>query len=166
MKYHDIRPSIKSGDILAWTHRKWGTWYDLKIQLIRIFTRSEYVHVAVAWVVGGRVFALEAVVPLVRIYPLSKLGDFYHVPVGANWTDEVEEYALGHIGAQYSQKAAIESVLSQVTSDQVNECAAYAISVLKKAGIDLGNKAVPSDVVQAALSRGSLTLVENKSEPF
>lgn len=161
MNYQEFRPSIKSGDLLAWTHRKWGSWYDLKVQLIRIFTRSEYVHVAVAWVVGGRVFALEAVTPVLRIFPLSKLGDFYHVSLNASWTPEVEEYAMSHVGAKYSQMSAVASLFQQVGDSQVDECAAYAINVLKGAGVDLGNKAIPSDVVTSALRTGALTMVIN-----
>ena len=69
--YQEVRSSIKSGDLLFWSHRELKSWYDLKVQIVRMVTRSEYSHVGVAWVTGGRVFALEAVVPLIRIYPLS-----------------------------------------------------------------------------------------------
>lgn len=36
MKYKEIRPLIKSGDILAWSHRGWKSWYDIKIQFVRM----------------------------------------------------------------------------------------------------------------------------------
>lgn len=39
--------------------------------------------------------------------------------------------------------------------------AAYAINVLKGAGVDLGNKAIPSDVVTSALRTGAPTMVIN-----
>jgi len=60
MKYSEVRDTIKSGDLLAWSHRGWRTWYDIKIQAVRFFTQSEFSHVGVAWAVGGRVFVLEA----------------------------------------------------------------------------------------------------------
>ena len=83
MIYKQARPMIRSGDVLAWSHRGIRSWHDLKIWLVRMFTRSEYSHVGTAWVVGNRVFVIEAVMPKVRIYPLSKLGDFYWLQMGA-----------------------------------------------------------------------------------
>jgi hypothetical protein len=55
MKYEAAREKVKSGDLLAWSHRGWRSWYDIQIQLVRFFTQSEYSHVGIAWVVGGRV---------------------------------------------------------------------------------------------------------------
>ena len=83
--YANIRQHIKSGDLLAWSHRApwWASLRDCKIALVRLFTRSEYCHVGIAWVLGGRVFVIEAVKPEVRIYPLSKLAPFYWVQVPA-----------------------------------------------------------------------------------
>ena len=154
MKYADARPMIKSGDLLAWTHRGWKTWHDFKVQMVRMFTRSEYSHVGVAWVVGGRVFALEAVMPLSRIYPLSKLGDFYLIPSDASWKPSTEQYALDHIGKEYSQLAAMAAPFKAAEKDRVDQCAAYTIQVLAQDGINLGYRAVPALVVGAALRRG------------
>jgi hypothetical protein len=155
MLYNEARELIRSGDLLAFTHRSWKSWYDIKIQLVRIFTRSEYSHVGLAWVVGGRVFILEAVSPLVRIYPLSVSGDFYLFPMKANWNSAAEEYALSKVGYAYSQVAAVMALFNEVEEDQTNECAAYVISVFKRLNIDLGKRAIPSSVVQEALNLGA-----------
>jgi hypothetical protein len=42
MNYTAARPQIKSGDLLAWSHRVpfWHSYRDFKIALIRLFTRS------------------------------------------------------------------------------------------------------------------------------
>ena len=155
MKYHDARDNIRSGDLLAWSHVRWGSWHDIKIQLVRFFTRSEYSHVAVAWVVAGRVFALEAVQPLVRIYPLSKLGDFYHVPLNAGWTTDTEEFALQHVGEPYSQLQAIAAFFRPLAHDGQWECAEYAANVLMRAGVDLGPISTPTAVVKQAQRLGA-----------
>ena len=150
MKYSDARSTIKSGDLLAWSHRGFGTWHDIKIQIVRIATRSEYSHVGVAWVVGGRVFVIEAVQPLVRIYPLSKLGSFYHIPLGALWRPETEEIALAHIGGPYSQLDAVKAFFRPLGKSVVTECAALVLNILRADGIDLGDRATPDAVVYQA----------------
>ncbi|PHX98297.1 MAG: hypothetical protein CK529_13670 [Rhodospirillaceae bacterium] len=63
MIYNAARPSVRSGDLIAQSGGSWLDWHGIKINLVRMFTRSTYSHVGVAWVVGGRVFMLEAVKP-------------------------------------------------------------------------------------------------------
>lgn len=165
MDYQDVRPLIKSGDALAWTHRGWGSWHDIKIQLVRMFTRSEYSHVAVAWVVSGRVFALEAVQPCVRIYPLSQLGDFYHLPARFRlpiWTDDVETFALSKVGQPYSQWQAVLSFFGKTKSDSNWQCAEYAKAVLGAAEVKVYGKDTPTEFVRSLMYDGvQLTLVKN-----
>lgn len=161
-KYDEYRQSIKSGDLLGWSHRGWGSWHDIKIQLVRFFTQSEYSHVAVAWVVGGRVFVIEAVVPKVRIYPLSKLGSFYHVPLNAPWLEHTEEVALNHVGADYKQLEAVEAYFRPLADGTVSECAALVIEIAKHDGIYLGTRATPDSVMLKAQQLGHPTYyIEN-----
>ena len=107
MRYAAARRRIRSGDLLAWSHRGWGSWYDLQIQAVRMFTRSEYCHVGLAWNVGGRMFVLEAVSAGVRIFPLSRLMPCYWLPLAAAWDGTVEEIALAHVGERYSKWQAV-----------------------------------------------------------
>ena len=53
MKYINFRENIVSGDLLAWTHHGWNSWYNFQIQMVRAFTQSEYSHVGIAWCTGG-----------------------------------------------------------------------------------------------------------------
>jgi hypothetical protein len=151
MIYSKAREQIRSGDILAWTHRSWKTWYDFKIQMVRLFTQSEYSHVATAWVIGDRVFVIEAVTPLVRIFPLSKLGSFYWIPTNCKWSDTAEEFALDKVGQGYSQLQAIQAFFGKVTNDDKWECAELASRIAEIDGIDLGKLYTPSAVVNKAL---------------
>lgn len=153
-RYSEYRNQIRSGDLLAWSHRPWGSIYDFKIQMVRVFTRSEYSHVAVAWVVGGRVFVIEAVEPLVRIYPLSKLGSFYTVPMSASWKPETEEAALNFVGSPYSEKVAMKAFFQKLPEGTVAECAALVLEVYKREGVKLGDRATPDSIVREALSLG------------
>lgn len=162
MKYVDARENIRSGDLLAFSHGDWKTWDGIKVNLVRLFTLSTYSHVAIAWVVGGRVFALEAVRPKLRIFPLSKLGEFYHIKLNATWLQTTEEYALSKIGVDYSQLSAIRAFFVPLENENVQECAAYVLEVMEKDGVFLGYMARPDSVVKAALNiGGTLTFVED-----
>lgn len=161
MIYSKARPMIRSGDILAWSHRGIKSWHDLKIWLVRMFTRSEYSHVGTAWVVGNRVFVIEAVMPKVRIYPLSKLGDFYWLQMGAYWRKATETLALSFVGDDYSQVQAMVSPFITPPKDDRWECAELVATVARQDSIDLGAAYTPSEVVLAAQKRGApLTYVD------
>ena len=162
MKYVEVRDTIKSGSLLAWSHRWWRTWYDIKVQFVRMFTRSEYSHVGVAWVTGGRVFVLEAVEPKVRIHPLSSLGSFYLIRDYIPWSNEVEEAALAEIGEEYSQLEAMANSMSRSINDKW-QCAKYVWYIAELAGRKLYGKKTPSNVVQNALLDGyAIEFIENK----
>ena len=157
MRYSAARPLIRSGDLLAWSHRApfWRSWHDFKVAMVRAFTQSEYSHVGTAWVIGGRVMVIEAVLPLVRIYPLSKAGEFYHLPLQAAWSDAALEYALAKVGHRYSQLQALQAFFHLPRADDLWECAELARAIAAQDGIDLGDKATPTAVVRAAQLRGS-----------
>lgn len=162
MQYAEVRPLIRSGDILVFSHGDWKTWAGIKISIVRMFTRSTFSHVGLAWVVGGRVFALEAVKPKLRIYPLSLLGDFWHVPTDAAWTAQTEAYALDSVGVDYSELVALLAFFGPTDKGNVQQCAAYVREVLLRDGIDLGNRATPDAIVDAAIKRsGSIDFVSN-----
>ena len=55
MDYAEARALIQSGDVIFQSHKPLRSWYDLQIWLLRAFTRSEWGHVGLAWVVGVEV---------------------------------------------------------------------------------------------------------------
>lgn len=130
MKYTDARSLIESGDILFWSHKPVRSWYDLQIWLVRALTRSEWSHVGIAWAVGGRLFVLEAVSSGVRIFPLSRAGDFTWVKRGA-FTTEKEVFSLAHVGEPYSRWDAIRSLFGASNNkDSLWFCSEFVCSVL------------------------------------
>lgn len=157
MNYATFRPSIRSGDVIAYTHKGVRSLYDLKVFLVRLFTQSEYVHVAIAWVVGERVFLLEAVATGVRIYPLSKDLPFFHL-TGRGLTDAQLADALQHVGDEYSFIECAKAYMGANNPlDDQWECAEYVASVL---GLEC--KATPAGVVEHMLARGS-AMIEIRS---
>lgn len=155
--YANHRRAIRSGDLLAWSHRGWRSWYDWQIQIVRMATRSEYSHVGIAWVTGGRAFVLEAVAAGVRIMPLSGLLPCYWLPLDAPWTEGVETAALARVGERYSRWQAVAAWLRLLApgADRRWQCAEYAWSVLAAAGIALGATLTPAALVAAAQRRGA-----------
>lgn len=155
MKYEQVRPQIRSGDVLAWSHYEWATWYDLQVQAVRIGTQSDYCHVGLAWVAGGRVWVIESVEPVVRLVPLSNLigKGFYWLPLNAPMSDVELEFALAKVGnGRYSKLQAVQAQLGvlEVGKDDLWECAELVIAGRRLSGVDLGPKATPAAVVIAA----------------
>lgn len=146
---------IRSGDLLAWTHRPCQTWYDVKLQIVRAFTRSDYNHVGIAWRIDGMVFALEAVTTGVRIFPLDRLLPCFHIPAKAAWEPEVQAWALLQVGEPYSQWQAVLAGLGLLKAgeDNIWQCAEYAQQVLIRSGIPIPGKATPSSVVREVMNR-------------
>jgi len=159
MLYSDVRDKIRPGDLLAFTHEGWWSVADIESQLVRIFTRSEYSHVGIAWPVGGRVMVLEAVVPEIRIFPLSKLLPFYHLPVDGiigEWSAEVEEYALSRVGQKYSKLEAIKGLFGLTRDNNKRwQCAEYAMAILRMAGAGIDCRVTPTDLVRELMSLGA-----------
>lgn len=151
MIYAYYRTEIKTGDLLAWSGKRSRTFNEIAQQAIRLFTRSEYHHVGIAWEIAGRIFVIEAVPPLVRIFPLSKLTPFYHIPMGVTPTDYTENFIFQTVGEEYSVWTAIMAYFRKPSPDHQWQCAAYANSFYKSVGIELGDVFTPSDVVAAAL---------------
>ena len=152
MTYDEIRPLIKTGDVLAWSFRKgwFSSWYAFKINLVRLFTRSEYSHVGIAVVFGKRVFVLESVTGGVRLIPLSLELPFYWIPY--KQLDETElERALSVCGQPYSQW---EAALGRFdATDETNgkwQCSEFVKWVHR-----LDCPATPANVVEYVLSQGN-----------
>lgn len=169
MKYSDYRSNIKSGDVIATSHRAswYKSWYDFKIAIVRAATKSTYSHVGIIANWCGRLMVLEAVEPYVRIYPLSNMvnevGEFYHVPIPFKIDFDgvgALDFALSKIGQPYSQIDAVRSVFTRLKDDAKWECAEYVQSCLKAAGIDiLWAKSTPEEVVLALQKMGSACIL-------
>lgn len=159
MKYSEIRDEIQSGDIIAFSHYKWASIYDLQVQLVRLASLTEYTHVGVAVVLGGRVWLAESVTPVVRLVPLSNVASegFYVIPTRTPMKEEELEFLLSKVGkAKYSKWQAVMAWLDklEIGDDDLLECAEYVICARRLSGLDLGDRAVPATVVKEALKKG------------
>lgn len=163
MKYDDARGEIRTGDLLAWSHGGWGSWHDIQVSLVRMFTQSEFSHVGLALVGAGRVFILEAVGSGVRLFPLSRELPFYWIRRPRPLGPEAVDFAFDRLGDGYSRLQAIRAFFGTLAlgEDDQWECAEYVLSILKADGEALTNVATPTGVVRAALQKwGPLNYVE------
>jgi len=164
MKYEDIRPTLKSGDLISssFLQPAFSSWYAFKVAVVQAWTRSDISHVALVWVppTTKRVWIIEAVVPCVRVRPLSQAldegEDVYHTPMNCDWS-KVEDFAFEHIGTPYSQLLAMVSSIEPWKHGKYTECAGLTIDIMNAAGIDLGNIATPQDILRHAMLRPGAT---------
>lgn len=152
MEYSVYRSRIKTGDLLAWSTHQAKGFHLLVNKLIRLFTMSEYSHVGVAWVIGDRIFIIEAVQPVVRIYPLSNEVPFYHVGMNLKINEDSFNYLLSRVGEPYSLWQAVSAYFGKPKADKQWQCAELVSSFYKRVGLNLKNSWTPSTLIAAVLS--------------
>lgn len=143
--YSEMRRLIHSGDPIAFTHEKSHSWYDKKVQAVMHVTKSPLAHFGLAWVVGDRVMIFEAVQPLVRIFPLSKMGDFYWYPRKSKLSEAGLTEAMRQVGFEYSQPEAILAQWGFNNRDNdVTSCVEYVKKILSVDGVILPGRDTPA----------------------
>lgn len=166
IKYNEIRPLIKTGDIIGQTHIGYKTWDDKQVQLVMHATKSVFSHVATAWVVGTRVMVIEAVIPQVRIFPLSFLGDFYYFPMIIPFSDLSLDYLLTQVGEEvkYDKWEGVKAFFNKNDpTDKKTQCAEITKTGWEKSGLFLPGRAVPGDLCDNIMDLG-VTQIKIKNE--
>lgn len=151
--YSDVENTIQSGDLLAWSTKGIKQPIDIICHIVRIFTKSEYDHVGIAWKIGGRLFVIDAVPPTVRIFPLEKKLPFYHIPMNVEWNPKAESLLLSKIGDKYSVWQAFLSYFKKPNEDNQWQCAELVNDFYKSVGINLEDAFTPTAVVSKALEK-------------
>ena len=103
MKYSVHESEIKTGDILGWTHREWKSWYDFQIQIVRMFTKSEFSHVGIAYWEDNKLYVIEAIGSGVRKSLLSENIPFYWIKAEP-LSEKAISFAKEQIGRRYESK--------------------------------------------------------------
>ena len=151
MYYEIARTLIESGDVIALSHGGWTTRQEIESEIVRMATRSTFSHVGICWVVGGRVFVLEAVVPKVRVFLLSGYQEFYWLPMRKPLSKEALQLALSLAGQGYSRFEAVLSFFGIRMKDKLWSCAEYVKEVLSRNGVDISGDDTPSEVVKSCM---------------
>ena len=132
MDYLIARPNIKSGDVIAFRGHGLFCW------AIRAVTRSQWSHVALAWVVGERVLLIESRASRMGVTidrPLSTAGACTWIPTGAAWGVWPESVALDALGIAYGWLDVFRAAGGLSPRNRGLHCAEYVADVLAAAGV-------------------------------
>jgi hypothetical protein len=149
--YQIKRATIKSGDLLIWSSSDSEFFLSYR-NIIRFFTRSEYAHVAIAWVIANRVMMLDVAAPRIKIRPLSEMSNCYHVPMQLNWNDKLEQKLLSYVGKPYSYLQALMSYFTKPLKDNKWHCVEVVKDFYSFSGIEIDSDYTPSGLVTAILN--------------
>ena len=152
VNYADYRQNIRSGDLLVWSKNQQSFISNCFLDVIKFATQSEFAHVGIAVRLFGRLFVVEATIPEVRLAPVSKHEEFYHVPMHVHWNFNYNTILLNYLGLKYSIMDCFRAYFGKVAKhDDRYQCAELAHDAYKQMGIDLGEVYTPSELVDAAL---------------
>jgi hypothetical protein len=154
MRYTDVRPTIKSGDVLVWSIK--DSWV---MKLVSIFTTSKYNHIGVAIVISGRVMVLEATRKGVTLSPLSDELPCYLISMPEYWNEHLETFAFSTVGNKYSVWDAVLGFLNRLNigSNDSWQCAELVNTILSSTDILSGVSSTPTAIVESLMEAG-LTL--------
>ena len=156
--YLEKRHLIKSGDLIVWGTKSDDSFLSFR-NLIKFFTASDFVHTAVAWNKSGRIFVLDAVMPRIRLKPLSDMRQCYLVPMNIHWNDGLEKKLLSYVGQEYSVPQAIMSYFTRPLKDDKWHCVEVVKDFYEYAGLKIDSKYIPGDFVEAAIKKRNTSIV-------
>ena len=163
--YPKVRHTLRTGDLLVWNSDDTTFLSSLLTRLVRVLTLSEYSHTAIALVHEGRVYAVEATIPKIRLTPLSTYRDFYCIPMGITEDPVQQAVMLQHIkttylDCRYSLFDCIRGYFGKTdTRNDRWQCAELCNHFYKFMGIDLGNAYTPSRLIRAVIKQRGATIL-------
>lgn len=155
--YKEVRSEIQSGDLLLWSTDDTTFLSSIFTRIVRLLTVSDYSHTAIAWVLEGRAYAVDATIPKIKLTLLSECEDFYHIPIKLNLTPLTHTQLTNYIketylGKSYSILDGIRGYLGYTNeSNDRWQCAELCHNFYEQVGIDLGNAYTPSKLIRAII---------------
>lgn len=101
VRYSEIRDTLKTGDLVSWKAGKVNSFFTAILKIYQKILKPKSVHVGIVFVVGGRTFVVEARPPVVRIYPLSRMEDFYLIRTNIPDDKANVDFLLQEVGVKY-----------------------------------------------------------------
>ena len=101
VRYSEIRDTLKTGDLVSWKAGKVDSFFTAILKIYQKILKPKSVHVGIVFVVGGRTFIVEARPPVVRIYPLSRMEDFYLIRTNIPDDKANVDFLLQEVGVEY-----------------------------------------------------------------
>lgn len=101
VRYSEIRDTLKTGDLVSWKAGKVNSLFSAVLKIYQKILKPKSVHVGIVLVIGGRVFVVEARPPQIRIYPLSRMENFYLIRTNIPEDKNDVDLLLTEIGVEY-----------------------------------------------------------------
>jgi len=163
--YAEMRPVIKTGDLLAFPPLSRGWWGRFQANAVRTATQSEFSHIGIAYVIYDRVFVLESVSTGVRMFPLYRALPFFTISNPKPLSSAALEWAFSKIGYAYESK--FKMVLAFIFKLKTNkneryQCAEYVNGILAANGQQLAVSDTPSIIVNMAMRQWGGLIYVNK----
>lgn len=111
VRYSEIRDTLKTGDLISWKAGKVNSFFTAILKIYQKILKPKSVHVGVVFVAGKRVFVVEARPPQIRIYPLSRMEDFYLIRTNIPDDKNNVDLLLAKVGVKYGLFDLIKGIL-------------------------------------------------------
>lgn len=120
--YSEIRDTLKTGDLVSWKAGKIRSIFDIILFLYQKILRVKSVHTGIIVKIGDRFFVVEARPPAVRLYPLSKMDDFYLLKLDLEEDHEDYNRLFRQIGVAYGYIDLLKGILGFKNSSKKLYC--------------------------------------------
>lgn len=162
--YSEIRNDIKTGDLLVWDTDLVEDKFDLLLKLYQKIFNAKYTHVGIAVSLGDRKLLVEAIPPVVRLYPISRKRDFYWIKLGLKNNFKYLNTLFMHLGKPYSLFDLFKYAFRFKTDQSDFYCSELASLFYKEVGLleetDVGS--TPDRLVKSILSKSKYQMVKVK----
>lgn len=133
--YSKLRPDMKTGDLLMWKTTRIGSLVDILLLLYQKMLGATYTHVGVLVKEGNRIFVVEATPPVVRLFPLSMAGNFYHIPLDITPNEKHIDFLLSNLGKKYSLFDFIRSTFRIMNNNDDFYCSEFCSFFYNQIGL-------------------------------
>lgn len=155
MKYSEVRPHLKTGDLLFWGEYKGGSLRSIiERWLVRHDTASPLIHVGMVWVDYERVWVMDITTEGCAPKLLSNCNDFYWAAAPRKLSDAGLTYAFHCFGKlTYSRWQAFLGSLKRlkIGADLKGQCAEFVLSVLNVDNMAPSTVATPAACADGAM---------------
>lgn len=154
-KHINYKDNIKEGDLIIWSSINSGKWFDFGYaNLIRLFTMSEYYHVAIVYDVTDKyILTIDAQYPKTKLLNLSDRLPVYHIAMDVTMTDKLKARLSRKINVRYSLYEAVLAYFGVFLDNGKWLCTELVTSFYYHAlDIDLLKYTTPSKVVKQILA--------------
>ena len=161
--YSEIKKEIKTGDLIAWDSPKYSSLLTFVLFLYQKITGTLYTHVGIVVKIGGRLYVVEAVPPMVRIFPLENHKRFYWIDATIN-APAVKQlnFLTAKVGKPYSILDMFKIYLNMENSKEDYYCSELAADFYTHFGYITDPEAgySPDTIVKAISEREGVDVVK------